>query len=59
MKSRETQARLINTLIQMLVSEEDKNARVIILQNYISLCGPIPNEYGEQVRQALMSENSQ
>lgn len=34
----------------------DKNAQAICLQQYISSYGPIPDEYGDKVRELLGEE---
>lgn len=34
----------------------DKNTQAVYLQSYISTFGPIPDEYGDKVRELLSAE---
>lgn len=43
----------ISELISLLKSTEDKNAKGIFLQTYISAYGPIPAEYDDEIRNLL------
>ena len=40
-------------LIALMKLTKDKNAKAIILNNYISQYGPVPDNWREKVREAL------
>ena len=45
----------IQALIQVLkYYKEDKTAQAICLQTYIQQYGPIPNEYGDTIKELLI-----
>ena len=50
----------MNKMIEMLVIAlkltKDENEKAILLQSYIAEFGPIPDEYGEIVRDAIGKE---
>ena len=49
--------RMIEMLIDLLEKVKDKNAKAIILQNYIAEFGPVPDEYGDVIRELLGDES--
>lgn len=52
-------SRMIEMLIDLLEQAKDKNAKAIILQSYISAFGPLPNEYGDVIRELLRGEDDE
>ena len=52
-------SRMIEMLIDLLEQAKDKNAKAIILQSYISAFGPVPNEYGDVIRELLRGEDDE
>ena len=44
------------SLIGLLRLPVEKNVKATVLQGYISKYGAVPEEYGEEVRQALAAE---
>lgn len=50
----------LKTLITLLIimQDIDSNAKAIILQSYIQKYGPIPNEYGDQVKRLICGEDN-
>lgn len=43
----------INALIELLRETKDKNKKAMILQTYIAEYGPVPNEYGDIIRDII------
>lgn len=43
----------IDLLIKVLDTIPDKNGKALLLQQYISIYGPIPDERGDEVKSAL------
>lgn len=48
---------MINVLIELLSRIKDKNMKAIILQSYIAKYGPVPNEYGDIIKDLLRGES--
>lgn len=46
----------INLLIKMMKGTTDITVRIMLLQSYIQSYGPVPDEYGTEIRALL--ENS-
>lgn len=44
----------IKCMIGILRAMNDKNARAVVVEEWIQKNGPLPNKYGEEVRQILM-----
>jgi hypothetical protein len=44
----------IECMIGILRAMNDKNARAVVVAEWIQKNGPLPNKYGEEVRQILM-----
>jgi len=44
----------IECMIRSLKTINDKNARAVVVAEWIQKNGPLPNKYGEEVRQILM-----
>ena len=44
----------IECMIGILKAMNDKNARAVVVEEWIQKNGPLPNKYGEEVRQILM-----
>ena len=47
---------MIEMLIDVLKTVEDKNTKAVILQSYIAEFGPVPDEYGDVIREILRGE---
>lgn len=45
----------IECMIGILRAMNDQNARAVIVEEWIQKNGPLPNKYGEEVRQILMN----
>ena len=50
---------MIEALIELLKQTSDKNTKAILLQSYIQQSGPIPDEYGDVVRELLKDGDSE
>lgn len=46
----------IECMIGILRAMNDKNARAVVVEEWIQKNGPLPNKYGEEVRQILMDD---
>lgn len=46
----------IDTLVETLRRTKDKNVKAVLVEVFIATYGPIPNERGEEVRQAILGE---
>lgn len=44
---------MINILIDLLKATKDKDTKAMILQSYITEYGPVPNEYGDIIKDIL------
>lgn len=44
----------IECMIEVLKVMNDQNARAVVVEEWIQKNGPLPNKYGEEVRQILM-----
>lgn len=44
----------IECMIGILKAMNDNNARAVVVEEWIQKNGPLPNKYGEEVRQILM-----
>lgn len=47
---------MIEMLIDVLKTVEDKNTKAVILQSFIAEFGPVPDEYGDVIRELLGGE---
>ena len=47
---------MIDWLIEFIKLAETKNEKAYILETYMQIYGPIPNEYAEAVRKAMEDE---
>lgn len=49
----------LKTLITLLIimQDIDSNAKAVVVQSYIQKYGPIPNEYGDQVKRLICGED--
>lgn len=50
MNKNESEIQALITLLQLPI---DKNAKANLLQNYIATYGPVPDGYGEQIKNLL------
>ena len=48
---------MIEMLINVLKTVEDKNTKAVILQSYIAEFGAVPDEYGDLIRELLGDES--
>ena len=48
---------MIDMLIKILKTTKDKNMKAMILQSYIAKYGPVPNEYGDIIKDLLRGES--
>lgn len=48
---------MINVLIELLSRTKDKNMKAIFLQSYIAKYGPVPDEYGDIIKDLLRDES--
>lgn len=48
--------KMIEILLITLHAAKDENMKAMLLQSYIAEFGPIPDEYGEIVKNALVSQ---
>lgn len=46
----------IECMIGILRAMNDQNARAVVVEEWIQKNGPLPNKYGEEVKQILMDE---
>ena len=46
----------IECMIGILKAINDQNARAVVVEEWIQKNGPLPNKYGEEVKQILMDE---
>ena len=44
---------MIDVLIEALKATEDKNAQAVLLETYIAQYGPVPDEYGDIIKELL------
>lgn len=48
---------MIDMLIKILKATKDKNMKAMILQVYIAKYGPVPNEYGDIIKDLLRGDS--
>ena len=51
--NRDSQEKILNTLIFLMSEAVDRNMQAMILQSYISEFGPVPDEYGDIIKKLI------